>query len=50
LVICAFSHRGIEIDYVQPFIFFESLQQAEDVGDSQFTPASVHQLDRLTAL
>jgi hypothetical protein len=49
-IVLTFTDGGIEIDDVQPGIFLEFLKQTEDIGDSQFAFASVHQLDRLTAL
>src|SRR6266705_1966701 len=50
LVVRAFSHGGIEVDDVQPRIFFEFPKQAEDVGNCQFALPPVNQLNRLAAL
>src|ERR1700731_5503372 len=50
IVVLAFLHGGIEVDEVQPGIFLEFLQEAEDVGDGKFALPPVNQLNRLSVL
>src|ERR1700730_3835375 len=49
-VVLAFPHGGIEVDDVQPGIFFEFPEKPEDVGDSKLAPPPVNQLNRLPVL
>src|SRR5260370_12435410 len=49
-VVPAFSHRGIQVNHVQPWILREFLEQAEDVGDGKLALPSVNQLNRLPVL
>src|SRR6266581_7338492 len=50
LVVRALSHGGIEVDDVQPRIFFEFAQETENVRDGPLALLPVNQLNRLSAL
>src|SRR6267378_4132426 len=50
VIVCSLSHRGVEVDDVQPGIGFEFFQQAKNIRDGKFALFSVDQLDGLPAL
>jgi len=50
IIVCASSHRGIQVDDVQPGVGLESMQEAKNVGDGNFAFSTLDQLDGLPAL
>src|ERR1700686_2945604 len=49
-IVSGLAHGGGGVDDVQQGIFFEFVEQAENIRNCQFPPPAVHQLDRLSVL
>src|SRR5262249_21138461 len=50
IVVIPLTHRGVQIDDVQPFVSLEFVEQAENILDGEFAASAVNELHGLTAL